>query len=43
MMKPLLILSFSTLLSFAAHAEDQAVKSISPDRLMVNGDRKSVV
>jgi hypothetical protein len=37
MMKPLLILSFSTLLSFAAHAEDQAVKSISPDRLMVNG------
>src|SRR5690606_8118782 len=25
------------LLSFAAHAEDQAVKSISPDRLTING------
>lgn len=37
MMKPLLVLSLSTLLSFAAHAEDQAVKSISPDRLTING------
>jgi hypothetical protein len=37
MMKPLLILSLSTFLSFAAHAEDQAVKSISPERLTING------
>jgi hypothetical protein len=37
MKKPLLILSLSTVLSFAAHAEDQAVKSISPERLMING------
>lgn len=37
MMKPLLVLSLSALLSFAAHAEDQAVKSISPDRLTING------
>jgi hypothetical protein len=37
MIKPLLILSLSTLLSFNAHAEDQAVKSISPERLTING------
>lgn len=42
MMKPLLILSFSTLLSFAAHAEDQAVQSISPDRLLVNGGQATL-
>lgn len=37
MIKPLLVLSLSTVLSVAAHAEDQAVKSISPDRLVING------
>src|SRR5476649_1725217 len=37
MMKPLSILLLSTLLSVSAHAADQAVKSLSPDRLMIKG------
>ena len=38
MIKPLLVLLLSTaFVSLGAHAEDQAVKSISPDRLAING------
>jgi pimeloyl-ACP methyl ester carboxylesterase len=37
MMKPLLVLMLGTLLSATAHAEDHAVQSISPDRLVING------
>ncbi|MDU8339618.1 alpha/beta hydrolase, partial [Pseudomonas syringae pv. actinidiae] len=38
MIKPLLVLLLSTAFaSLGAHAEDQAVKSISPDRLAING------
>ncbi|MCF5354553.1 alpha/beta hydrolase, partial [Pseudomonas syringae] len=38
MIKPLLVLLLSTaFVSLGAHAEDQAVNSISPDRLAING------
>lgn len=37
MMKPLLVLLLGTLLSATAHAEDRAVTSISPDRMVING------
>jgi pimeloyl-ACP methyl ester carboxylesterase len=43
MMKPLLILLLGTLMSVTAHAADQAVKSISPDRLLINGTSQATL
>ena len=43
MMKPLSILLLGTLLSMTAHAADQAVKSISPDRLLINGTSQATL
>ncbi|WP_397451272.1 alpha/beta hydrolase [Pseudomonas sp. NA-150] len=37
MIKPLLVLLLSTLMSLTAHAADLAVKALSPERLPVNG------
>ncbi|GFM58139.1 alpha/beta hydrolase [Pseudomonas capsici] len=43
MIKPLVVLLLSTAFaSFGAHAEDQAVKSISPDRLTINGSQATL-
>jgi len=42
MIKPLLVLLLSTLLSLTAHAADQAVKSLSPQRLTINGSQATV-
>ncbi len=42
-MKPLSILLLSTLMSVTAHAADQAVKSISPDRLLINGTSQATL
>ena len=43
MMKPLSILLLGTLMSLNAHAADQAVKSISPDRLQINGTTQATL
>jgi pimeloyl-ACP methyl ester carboxylesterase len=43
MMKPLSILLLGTLMSVTAHAADQAVKSISPDRLLINGTSQATL
>jgi pimeloyl-ACP methyl ester carboxylesterase len=43
MMKPLSILLLGTLMSVTAHAADQAVKSISPDRLLINGTAQATL
>jgi pimeloyl-ACP methyl ester carboxylesterase len=43
MMKPLSILLLGTLLSMTAHAADKAVKSISPDRLLINGTSQATL
>jgi pimeloyl-ACP methyl ester carboxylesterase len=43
MMKPLSILLLGTLMSATAHAADQAVKSISPERLLINGTAQATL
>lgn len=43
MMKPLPILLLGAFLSLSAHAEDHAVKAISPDRLLINGTNQATL
>jgi pimeloyl-ACP methyl ester carboxylesterase len=42
MIKPLLVLLLSTLLSLTANAADHAVKALSPERLAINGSLATV-
>ncbi|MEB0076724.1 alpha/beta hydrolase [Pseudomonas sp. CCI3.2] len=42
MIKPLLVLLLSTLLSLTANAADQAVKALSPERLAINGSLATI-